>query len=73
MEEKTERERTEEREGEKTSNFSLRSTEVRWSVFVGPRTKVHRVDERYAWVFEKRDFAEDPSGGDFGKSRLSGL
>ena len=34
--------------------------ELRWSDFVGPRTKVHRIDEGYAWVPKTRDFAEDP-------------
>ena len=24
--------------------------------------KVHRIDEGYTWVPEKRDFAEDPRG-----------
>ena len=55
------REREEKRErGEPT--FLPRSTEFRGSVFVGPRTKVYRVDERYVWVPEKRDFAKDPRG-----------
>ena len=40
--------------------FLLRSTEFRWSVFVGPKTTVHRIDEGYAWVPRKKDFAEDP-------------
>ena len=39
-----------------------RSTEFHGSVFVEPRTKFHRIDERYALVPEKRDFAEVPRG-----------
>ena len=40
------RERDEKKErGE--SSFLPRSTEFYGSVFVGPRTKVHRIDERY--------------------------
>ena len=45
---------------ERAPSFSLRSTELRWSIFVGPRTKVHRIDQGYAWVPRTRDFAEDP-------------
>ena len=41
-------------------SFLPRSTEFRGSVFVGPRAKVHHIDERYAWVPEKRDFVDDP-------------
>ena len=37
-----------------SSNFSLRSTELGCSVFVGLRTKVHLYDESYAWVPEQR-------------------
>ena len=40
--------------GEKESfqDFSLQSTKFRRSEFVGPRTKVHLLDEGYAWVIE---------------------
>ena len=55
------RERGEKKERGELS-FLPRSTEFCGSVFVGLRTKVHRIDERYAWVHEKRDFAEDPRG-----------
>ena len=56
-----EREREEKRErGE--SSFLLRSTKFCGSIFIGIRTKVHRIDERYAWVPKKRDFTEDPRG-----------
>ena len=64
------------KEGEKrkikNQNFSLRSTEFRWSEFIGPRTKVHLLDEGYMWVPKTRDFTED-SSGEFGKSKVSGL
>ena len=36
--------------GERSSNFSLRSTKIGGSVFVGPRTKDHLLDKGYAWV-----------------------
>ena len=45
---------------ERTQSFSLRSMELHWSVFVGPRTKVHRIYERYALVPRIRDFSKDP-------------
>ena len=57
---------------ERNSNFSLRSTEFRRSEFVGPRTKVHLLDEGYAWVPKTRDFAKD-SSYEFGKKRELGL
>ena len=44
------------------SSFLLRSTEFRGSVFVGPKTKVCRIDEGYTWVPEKRGFSKDPRG-----------
>ena len=37
-----------EKEKEESQGFLPRSTEFRWSVFVRPRTKVHRIDEGYA-------------------------
>ena len=40
--------------------FLPRSTKFCWSVFVGLRTKVHRIDEGYVWVPRKKDFVEDP-------------
>ena len=43
-------------------SFLQRSTEFHGSVFVGLITKVHRIDERYTWVLEKRDFSEDLRG-----------
>ena len=56
----------------KNQNFSFRSTEFRWSEFVGPRTKVHILNEGYVWVSKTWDFAED-SSEKFGKSKVSGL
>ena len=44
----------------RASNFSLRSTKLRWSDFVEPRMKVHILDEGYACVPKKGDFAKDP-------------
>ena len=55
------REREEKKErGE--SSFLPRSTEFRELVSIEPRTKVHRIYERYTWVPEKRDFSEVPRG-----------
>ena len=45
---------------ERDSNFSLRSTEIGWLEFIGPRTKVHLLDEGYAWVPKRRNFTKDP-------------
>ena len=58
--------------GEKSFNFSLRSTKIGGSVFVEPRTKDHLLYKGYAWVPKTRDFIED-SSEEFGKSRVSGL
>ena len=63
--------RGEETKGE-SFNFSLRSTEIRWSEFVELRTKVHLLNEGYVWVPKTRDFAKD-SSEEFGKSKVSGL
>ena len=60
-----------EREGE-SSNFSLRSMEIRWSEFVGPRTKVHLLNEGYVWVPKARDYSKD-SSEEFGKSKVLGF
>ena len=61
----------------KNPNFSLQSmefrrTEFHRSDFVGPRTKVHLLDEGYAWVPKSWDFAED-SSKELGKSKVSSL
>ena len=64
-------ERRREREGE-SSNFSLRSTEIGLSEFIGLRTKFHLLDEGYEWVSKTRDFSKD-SSEEFGKSKVSGL
>ena len=41
--------------------------------FVRPRTKVHYIDEGYAWVPKRKDFDEDPKEEIQGKSKFSGL
>ena len=56
----------------RAKSFLPRSTEFRWSEFVEPRTKVHRIDEGYTWVPKTRDFVEDPNKG-LGKSKVLGL
>ena len=58
--------------GRESSNFSLRSKEIGWSEFIGPRAKVHLLDEGYAWVLKTRDFVED-SSEEFGKLKVSSL
>ena len=50
-------------------SFIPRSTKFRQSKFVGPRTKVHHMDEGYVWVPKMRDFVEDPNE-EFGKSKV---
>ena len=49
-----------EREGEREEGFLQRFTGFRRLEFVGPRTKVHCLNEGYAWVSKRRDFTEDP-------------
>ena len=68
-EKKTHRVREGEKREMKNQNFSLRSTEFRRSEFVGPRTKVHLLDEGYVWVLKTWDFADD-SSKEFGKSKF---
>ena len=53
-------EEREKREEESFQNFYLRSTKFHRLEFVGPRTKVHILDEGYAWVPKRRDFNKDP-------------
>ena len=65
-------EREGERKKKKKSNFSLQSTEFRRSEFIGPRTKVHLLDEGYAWVLKTWDFIKD-SSEEFEKSKVLGL
>ena len=59
-----------EREGE---NLQLLSTIYRDRLIVFQRALVGVHDERYVWVPEKRDFAEESKRGDFIRSRLSSL
>ena len=55
-----------------SSSLSLRSMEFRRSEFVGPRTKVHHIDEGYTWVSKTHYIFEDPNEK-FGKSKVTGL
>ena len=53
MERKGKKKRREERKREReerSSNFSLRYTEIGGSVFVGLKTKDHLLNKGYAWV-----------------------
>ena len=58
--------------GVRSSNFSLRSIELGYLVFVRPRTKVHLRDESSVWVPKTKDFVED-SSKEFGRSWVSSL
>ena len=58
---------------ERALSFSLRSTELRCSDFVGPRIKVHRINEGYVWVTRTRDFTEESKDGNSENSKLSSL
>ena len=70
--EKNVRGRVREGKKRKEKHFSLRSTEFCRLEFVGPRMKVHLLDEGYVWVPKTRDFIED-SNEEFRKSKVSGL
>ena len=56
----------------RAKSFIPRSTKFRRSKFIGPRTKVHRINEGYARVSKMWDFTEDPNE-EFEKSKVSGL
>ena len=62
--------KTEQREREKKKEkgvfrFSLRSKEIRPSVFVGARGKVHLCDECYTWGTKIWEFRQTPRGREF--------
>ena len=44
--------------GERSSNFYLRSTKIRWSSSDGPRFKFGVLEEGYAWIPETPSFAK---------------
>ena len=48
------------KERHRTKDFFRQSTKFCRLEFVGPRTKVHCLDEGYACVPKRRDFTEDP-------------
>ena len=54
------------------SNFSLRSTEVYWSDFVGPRTEVHH-SVRAMRVYQKREISPKIQERNLGEFEVSGL
>ena len=71
---KKKRKKIEERKNKKTElrerkkmvfRFSLRSTEIEPSVFVGARGKVHLRDESYSWVPKSRSFVKLQEVGNF--------
>ena len=55
---------------ERNSTFSLRSTEIGPSVFVGARGKVHLRDESYTWKLKSRSFDTIPDFGFLGSRRF---
>ena len=57
---------------ERNSDFSLRSTELRWSSRVWPRLKVGVFGEGYAWIPESPSYTK-VSRIRFGESKASGL
>ena len=63
-------EREREGEREREEGFLRRFTGIRRSKFVRIRTKVHHLDEGYAWVSKMRDFIEDPQEGIWGNQGL---
>ena len=63
-----ERERGEE---ERNPTLFPRFTKFRRLEFVGPRTKVHLLDEGYTSIPKTRNVVEDSS--EFGKSKVLGL
>ena len=56
----------------RAKSFLPRSTAFCRSKFVEPRTKVHRIDEGYAWVPKTRGFVKDQNE-EFWKSKVSSL
>ena len=58
-------EEEEENSRERSSNFSLRSTEIRLTVFVGARGKIHLRNESYAWAPKSGSFVKLQEVGNF--------
>ena len=56
----------------RASNFSLQSTELRWSDFVGSRTKVHLLGEGYH-VYQRREIFPKIQERNLGEIEVSGL
>ena len=55
---KKEKKRKKKESGVRSSTFSLRSTEIGPSVFVGARGKVHLCDESFVYIQESGVFAK---------------
>ena len=56
---------------DRNSDFSLRSTELRWSSHVGPRLTIGVLSEGYAWIPETPSFSKVLHGR-FWESKASG-
>ena len=65
--------RERERKGKKGFCFSLRSTEIGSSVFVGARSKVNPRNEGYTWVPKSRSFIKLQEIGNFPTLIISSL
>ena len=61
-------ERKEERK-KRIQGFLLKSSEIRWSKFIGPRVKVHLLVEGYVYLPKSRDFTESQKEEIWGKSK----
>ena len=64
--------RVKEERKRRAKGFFPQSIEFRRWEFIGPRTKVHCINDGYVWVPKTKDFTEDPNEG-FMKSKVSGL
>ena len=67
---KKKKQKQKEGNGEKTEksrerNLFLRSTEIKSTVFVGARGKVHLRDEGYTWAPKLGSFYQTPRGREF--------
>ena len=61
------------REKKRIQAFFQQSMEFRLSEFVGPRTKVHRLDKSYAYVPKNEGFHRRSKGGDLGEIKVFGF
>ena len=65
MEREEEIEQKREKKTKRVFRFSLRSTEIGLSVFIGARSKFHPRNEGYTWVPKSRSFIKLQEVGNF--------